>query len=82
MNRIIKLRREVPSRVRTGNRIYYVRYADDWVVGIVGSLDLASKIKNDIMDFLNNELKLTLSQEKTKITHMGSDRANFLGFNF
>lgn len=82
MKRITKLRREVPSKVRIGNRIYYVRYADDWVVGIVGSFDLASKIKDNIMEFLTDKLKLTLSQEKTKITHMGSDRAKFLGFKF
>ena len=43
---------------------------------------MASKIKTEIMEFLRNKLKLTLSQEKTKITHLGNDRARFLGFRF
>lgn len=60
-------------------RVRYVRYADDWLVGVVGSKDLASEIKGLAADFLSKDLKLQLSLEKTKITHC-HDRAKFLGF--
>nr|WP_228416477.1 hypothetical protein [Bacillus thuringiensis] len=42
----------------------YVRYADDFIVMIIGSKDDAKAIKSDIAQFLNEELKLTLSEEK------------------
>lgn len=37
-------------------------------------------IKNLIADFLKDKLKLTLSEEKTKITNLLTDQAEFLGF--
>ncbi|AJG56725.1 group II intron reverse transcriptase/maturase [Bacillus pacificus] len=58
----------------------YVRYADDFIVMIIGSKDDAKAIKSDIAQFLNEELKLTLSEEKTLITH-SSKKATFLGYN-
>lgn len=60
-------------------RLVYVRYADDWLVGIRGSLEEAEECKNKITTFLENELKLTLNQEKTVITHIYKDKALFLG---
>jgi len=49
-------------------RINYVRYADDWIVGVTGSNALAEEIKEKIGQFLKSKLNLTLSQEKTRIT--------------
>ena len=72
-----------PSVIRddsTGTRLYYNRYADDWLVGISGSADLAQQIKTEINQFLNNKLNLTLSEEKTKITHIVENKVNYLGF--
>lgn len=60
-------------------RLFYVRYADDWLCGIIGSKREAERIKADIADFLKSELLLTLSQEKTLITH-SAKRAKFLGY--
>lgn len=60
-------------------RVRYVRYADDWMIGITGSKELAIDVREKAGDFLRNELKLELSVEKTKITHC-SGRAKFLGF--
>lgn len=60
-------------------RIQYVRYADDFLIGVIGSKEDAKKVKEDLTVFLNEKLKLKLSQEKTLITH-ASDRAKFLGF--
>lgn len=45
-------------------RIKYVRYADDWIIGVTGSYELAEEIKEKIGQFLKSKLNLTLSQEK------------------
>jgi hypothetical protein len=50
------------------------------VVGISGSLNFAKTIKEEIKDFLNNTLKLTLSEEKTKISHLESEKVKYIGF--
>ena len=60
-------------------RMRYVRYADDFLIGIIGSKEDCVKIKADIKYFLFKRLKLELSDEKTLITH-GHDHAKFLGF--
>ncbi|WP_411679856.1 reverse transcriptase domain-containing protein [Clostridium thailandense] len=62
-------------------RVQYNRYADDFVVGIIGSKKDAEKLKQDIKVFLQNELKLTLSEEKTKVTH-SSELIRYLGYDF
>ena len=62
-------------------RIQYNRYADDFVVGVIGSKEDAEKVKQDIMVFLHDTLMLTLSVEKTKITHSG-DMIRYLGYDF
>jgi len=61
--------------------LQFNRYADDFVVGIIGSREDAERVKADIRGFLVDELKLTLSEEKTKITH-SSELINYLGYQF
>lgn len=58
--------------------IVYVRYADDFVIGIQGSLKNAIVIKNNLGKFLSHELKLALREEKTAVTKF-STGFNFLG---
>lgn len=60
--------------------IYYVRYADDWLIGVKGSKAECAAIKMEIKEFLASELKLELSEEKTLITH-SSNRIRFLGYD-
>ena len=60
-------------------RIKYVRYADDFIIGVIGSKADCVAIKEDIKNFLSEKLKLTLSEEKTLITH-GNQKAKFLGY--
>jgi group II intron reverse transcriptase/maturase len=61
--------------------IHFNRYADDFVIGVNGSKSDAEKIKEDIRHFLQNTLRLTLSEEKTKITH-SSELIRYLGYDF
>src|SRR5947207_560413 len=50
-------------------RVHYVRYADDWVVGVTGPKRLAEEIREKVRQFLKAKLDLTLSEEKTVITN-------------
>ena len=76
----LKLRNRVSSKIANplGTRITYVRYADDWLVGVWGPKSTAVSLKSDIADFLQS-LKLTLSEEKTLITNTRRDKVKFLG---
>ena len=55
-----------------------VRYADDFVIVCKSKLD-AVEIKQSIKNFLDKEIGLTLSDEKTRITHIYK-AFDFLGF--
>jgi hypothetical protein len=57
-----------------------VRYADDFLLGFNGPRSEAEEIKHQLRDFLREELKLELSEEKTLITHARSEAARFLGY--
>lgn len=61
-------------------RLYYVRYCDDFIISVIGTKNDAKMIKNDIDKFLKNELDITLSKEKTLITH-SNNFARFLGYD-
>lgn len=75
-----KERSKIPSTIRgQGYRIYYVRYADDFLIGINGTRTQAKNLKKEIKEFLREELKLILSTEKTKVTSAITNRASFLG---
>jgi RNA-directed DNA polymerase len=60
---------------------YFVRYADDWVL-LTNSKTNAMKWKNKIKNFLEKELKLELSDEKTLVTNIRRKSITFLGFDF
>ena len=71
-------RRRTPSRKPT-KRLTFIRYADDWVILLYGySKEEARAMKATIADWLWTTLKLTLSAEKTLITHW-TQRVTFLG---
>lgn len=83
LRRLRERQREIPSkqfRDETYKNLQYVRYADDFIVGVVGSKADAEALKADLAVFLKETLNLTLSEKKTKITH-ATDRARFLGYD-
>jgi retron-type reverse transcriptase len=61
-------------------RLRYIRYADDFLLGFIGTKEEAEEIKRKIGVFLQEELKLDLSKTKTLITHAPDERARFLGY--
>lgn len=60
-------------------RMQYVRYADDFLISVIGNKAECETIKADITQFMREQLKLELSDEKTLITH-AQDKAKFLGY--
>ncbi len=62
-------------------RLFYVRYADDTLFGFAGPRQEAEEIKRHLGQFLQETLKLEMSQEKTLITHASSEKARFLNYH-
>ncbi len=75
------IKNRIPSRIYSlhNTRLRYIRYADDFIVGIAGSKDYVVRVKIRIAEFLINELGLKINIEKTKVTNLISDRVLFLG---
>jgi group II intron reverse transcriptase/maturase len=61
-------------------RLRYARYADDHLLGFAGPKAEAEQIKARLAQFLHDDLKLDLNQDKTLITHARSGAARFLGY--
>ena len=75
-----KSRRKLPSKIADkGYRIYYVRYADDFLIGVNGQKEKAEEIRGKIKEYLEETLKLKLNMNKTHITSATKSRARFLG---
>jgi retron-type reverse transcriptase len=58
--------------------IQYVRYADDFIVGIVGSRKLATEVQKRIDTFLKSDLHLEVKQNR--IVNRNEAAVEFLGF--
>lgn len=61
-------------------RLKFVRYADDWLLGLTGTKEEAEQVKELMKTFLHENLKLELSNEKTLITHARTEAARFLSY--
>lgn len=61
-------------------RLRYLRYADDTLLGLAGTKAEAEQIKARLAQFVRDDLKLELSEEKTLITHARTGAARFLGY--
>jgi group II intron reverse transcriptase/maturase len=75
---------QIPSRDPQDpnfRRLWYVRYADDTLLGLKGTKSEAMEIKEQLRQFLQKELKLELSEEKTLVTHARDEVARFLGYD-
>ena len=75
-----KAMKSTPAKCQDDKKIVYVRYADDFLIGVFGSRQDAENIKGILKMFLADEYSLELSDEKTKITHT-SEKVRFLGYD-
>jgi group II intron reverse transcriptase/maturase len=82
--RILKEMKKLPTQDMMDphyTRAKYVRYADDFVVMVIGGKKLAEEIREETRKFLQEKLHLNLSMEKTKITNLGDENVRFLGYD-
>lgn len=83
LNELGKTQRSIPSKNPVDpnyKKLWYCRYADDWLIGLIGSKEEAEAIKDKIEQFLKIELNLELSAEKTGIKHAKTEKVLFLGY--
>jgi hypothetical protein len=76
--------RELPSKDPNDpsyRRLRYIRYADDHLLGFAGPKTEAEQIKQRLAEFLRNDLKLELNEDKTLVTHARTGAARFLGYD-
>lgn len=66
-------------RLKGEANFIYARYADDFVILCNGKKKQAEALKEELYEFLKGKLRLDLSKEKTKVTHL-NDGFRFLGF--
>lgn len=71
---------KTPCKSQTDKEIKYVRYADDFIIGVRGSWEDCEEIKRKLSCFIRDSLKMELSEEKTLITHSNT-YARFLGYD-
>lgn len=63
-------------------RIHYVRYADDFIVGVEGSYSKTKAIKTEVTEFVTKTLGLKLNESKTGIINFTREPCDFLGYQF
>jgi hypothetical protein len=63
-------------------KLIYIRYVDNFIVGLIGSRKDSVYTKNKIRIFLNENLKLIFNNEKTFITNFSKKPVKFLGVCF
>ena len=61
-------------------RLHYVRYADDFIIGVEGSLDQTREILEKVTKFIEEELQLKFNPDKTGITDYSKEPIEFLGY--
>jgi group II intron reverse transcriptase/maturase len=64
-----------PNMIRT----VYVRYADDFIISVLGPYSLAKTLKTDVEEYLDRELELKVNLSKSVITDVKAKAAMFLG---
>ena len=69
----------IKSLARRGDKVHFVRYADDFIITSSSKEFLEETVKPALKSFLATR-GLTLSDEKTHITHI-NEGFDFLGFN-
>lgn len=79
IERLLEEKRSIPSQVMNDpnfRRMYYVRYADDFVIGVIGSKKDAEHISRQVRNFITTSLGLEVNEAKTVIRHI-SEGVNF-----
>ncbi len=79
---IQQLRRNYPSGDPFDpgfRRLQYCRFADDFIIGIIGSYADAEAVREEVKRFIQETLQLTIAEEKSHI-QSGKKGATFVGY--
>ena len=79
---IQQLRRNYPSKDQFDpgyRRLHYCRFADDFIIGLIGSYADAETVREEVKRFIQETLKLTIAEEKSHIRG-GKKGATFVGY--
>ena len=82
LRRVEEQRRDLPCGDpfdETYKRLFYCRYADDFAIGMIGSKADAEMVMAQVKGFVEQQLKLAISEEKSGIRH-GKEGMIFLGY--
>ena len=72
IRRVDRLRKRLPSVDPFDGgyrRLYSCRYADDYVIGIMGPKADAERVRQAVRGFIEETVKLTIAEEKSHIRH-------------
>jgi RNA-directed DNA polymerase len=61
-------------------RLTYIRYADDFLIGIIGTREEAKSVMKQVAEFLDNRLHLEIATDKSGVVH-ASEGVRFLGYD-
>jgi group II intron reverse transcriptase/maturase len=70
IRRVDQSRKQLPSGDPFDDeykRLYFCRYADDFCIGIIGSRADAEQVRQEVRQFIEQNLKLTIAEEKSHI---------------
>jgi group II intron reverse transcriptase/maturase len=70
---LLEAKRQIPSQVTDDpnfRRMYYLRYADDFLLGVIGSKQEAEHIARQVKSFITDSLGLEVNEAKTKVSHV------------
>jgi retron-type reverse transcriptase len=62
-----------------GTKVHYIRYGDQWLVGVDGPKSLAVNVRDEIRSYLNGNLNLQIEDDCFTISHLASEKVKFLG---
>jgi Type II intron maturase len=82
IRRVDQLRKQLPSGDPFDDeykRLYFCRYADDFCMGIIGSRADAEQIRQEVRQFIEHHLRLTIAEEKSHIRH-SKKGVTFVGY--
>jgi RNA-directed DNA polymerase len=65
-------------RVEHPRSVHYIRYADDFLIGVCGDKEFAKDVKKKVLNFVKSELNFDVSL--SSLSHAKSDKTEFLGF--
>lgn len=78
LNRSSLKRYDFPANERP-RTLYYVRYADDFLIGINGPRSLAIEVEKEVLAFIGSDLHF--KSATAELHHARSDWVDFLGFS-